>query len=83
MLHIIARNVPSDIKNILYSILRLNMAYSVQFQIQLYAFKFYGISGSKTFTNETGEGPKSQNDFLSYLMDMNFYCDSIKSIFTH
>jgi len=50
--------------------------------LYLYAFKFYGISGSKTFTNETGEGPKSQNDFLSYLMDMNFYCDSIKSIFT-
>ena len=50
--------------------------------LYLYAFKFYGISGSKTFTNETGQGPKSQNEFLSYLMDINFYCDTIKSVFT-
>jgi hypothetical protein len=50
--------------------------------LYLYAFNFYGISGSKTFTTEIGEGPKSHNQFLSYLMDMNFYCETIKSIFT-
>ena len=50
--------------------------------LYLYAFKFYGISGSKTFTNEIGEESKSHNEFLSYLMDMNFYCETIKSVFT-
>jgi hypothetical protein len=50
--------------------------------LYLYAFNFYGISGSKTFTNEIGDGPKSHNQFLSYLMDMNFYCETIKSVFT-
>lgn len=47
--------------------------------LYLYAFKFYGTSGSKTFTNEVGAGAKSHNEFLSYLMDVNFYCDTIKS----
>ena len=50
--------------------------------LYLYAVKFYGISGSKTFTGEVGEGAKSHNEFLSYLMDVNFYCDTIKSFFT-
>ena len=50
--------------------------------LYLYAFKFYGTSGSKTFTGEVGEGAKSHNEFLSYLMDVNFYCDTIKSFFT-
>jgi len=50
--------------------------------LYLYAFKFYGTSGSKTFTNEVGAGAKSHNEFLSYLMDVNFYCDTIKSFFT-
>jgi hypothetical protein len=50
--------------------------------LYLYAFKFYGSSGSKTFTNEIGEDSKPRNEFLSYLMDVNFYCDTIKSIFT-
>ena len=51
--------------------------------LYLYAVKFYGISGSKTFTGEVGEGTtKPHNEFLSYLMDVNFYCDTIKSFFT-
>ena len=51
--------------------------------LYLYAVKFYGISGSKTFTGEVGEGTtKPHNEFLYYLMDVNFYCDSIKSFFT-
>lgn len=50
--------------------------------LYLYAVKFYGRSGSKTFTDKVGEGNKAHSEFLSYLMDLNFYCDSIKSIFT-
>jgi hypothetical protein len=50
--------------------------------LYLYAFKFYGTSGSKTFTGTVGDAPKSHNEFLSYLMDVNFYCDTIKSFFT-
>uniref|UniRef100_A0A6C0EW40 Uncharacterized protein n=1 Tax=viral metagenome TaxID=1070528 RepID=A0A6C0EW40_9ZZZZ len=56
--------------------------------LYLYTFKFYGTSGSKTFTGTTsdttpdGKAPTQHNKFLSYLMDVNFYCDTIKSIFT-
>ena len=53
--------------------------------IYLYAFKFYGSSGVKTFTStiSTGIGNKSStNAFVSYLTDINFYCDAIKSLFT-
>jgi hypothetical protein len=52
--------------------------------LYLYIFKFYGTSGSKTFTGTTSDGPASKphNEFLSYLMDVNFYCDTIKSFFT-
>jgi len=53
--------------------------------IYLYAFTFYGTSGVKTFTSTvgTGIGNKSPtNAFASYLMDINFYCDAIKSLFT-
>ena len=60
--------------------------------LYLYTFKFYGTSGSKTFTGTAsdtttdtttdGKNPKQHNKFLSYLMDVNFYCDTIKSIFT-
>lgn len=57
--------------------------------LYLYAFKFYGSSGVKTFTStigeETGTAKKtfsSPNGFYSYLTDINFYCETIKSLFT-
>jgi hypothetical protein len=53
--------------------------------IYLYAFKFYGSSGVKTFTSTIGTGignKSSTNAFVSYLTDINFYCDAIKSLFT-
>lgn len=52
--------------------------------IYLYAFKFSGSSGVKTFTG-TGPGsdtPIEGDSFWSYLTDINFYCDTIKSLFT-
>jgi hypothetical protein len=54
--------------------------------IYLYAFKFYGSSGVKTFTSTinpgTGIGNKSPiNAFAYYFTDINFYCDTIKSLF--
>jgi len=53
--------------------------------IYLYAFKFYGSSGVKTFTSTLGTGTDKKpapNAFLSYLTDINFYCETIKSLFT-
>jgi len=57
--------------------------------IYLYAFKFYGSSGVTTFT--TASGPptglaskpiRPPTDFYNYLTDINFYCETIKSLFT-
>jgi len=57
--------------------------------IYLYAFKFYGSSGVTTFTYASGlpTGSKSKpipppTDFYNYLTDINFYCETIKSLFT-
>jgi hypothetical protein len=53
--------------------------------IYLYAFKFSGSSGVKTFTSTLGAGTDKKpapNAFLSYLTDINFYCETIKSLFT-
>jgi hypothetical protein len=53
--------------------------------IYLYAFKFAGSSGVKTFTSTLGTGTDKKpapNAFLSYLTDINFYCETIKSLFT-
>lgn len=57
--------------------------------IYLYAFKFYGSSGVTTFTYASGPttGSKSKpipppTDFYNYLTDINFYCETIKSLFT-
>jgi hypothetical protein len=53
--------------------------------IYLYAFKFSGSSGVKTFTSTLGTGTDKKpapNAFLSYLTDINFYCETIKSLFT-
>ena len=53
--------------------------------IYLYAFKFSGSSGVKTFTSTLGTGTDNKpapNAFLSYLTDINFYCETIKSLFT-
>lgn len=56
--------------------------------IYLYAFKFYGSSGVKTFTSTIGtqtvKGNKvipPSNEFYTYLTDINFYCETIKSLF--
>jgi len=53
--------------------------------IYLYAFEFYGSSGVKTFTSTVGIGTSTKpapNAFFSYLTDINFYCETIKSLFT-
>ena len=53
--------------------------------IYLYAFEFYGSSGVKTFTSTLGTGTSTKpapNAFFSYLTDINFYCETIKSLFT-
>ena len=53
--------------------------------IYLYAFEFYGSSGVKTFTSTLGIGTSTKpapNAFFSYLTDINFYCETIKSLFT-
>lgn len=57
--------------------------------IYLYAFKFYGSSGVTTFTTASGPMTGSQSkpirpptDFYNYLTDINFYCETIKSLFT-
>ena len=53
--------------------------------IYLYAFKFYGSSGVSTFTSTIGTGTSTKpppNAFYSYLTDINFYCETIKSLFT-
>jgi hypothetical protein len=57
--------------------------------IYLYAFKFYGSSGVTTFTSATGPTTGSvlkpirpPTDFYNYLTDINFYCETIKSLFT-
>ena len=53
--------------------------------IYLYTFKFSGSSGVKTFTSTLGTGTDKKpapNAFLSYLTDINFYCETIKSLFT-
>lgn len=57
--------------------------------IYLYAFKFYGSSGVTTFTTASGPttGTESKpirppTDFYNYLTDINFYCETIKSLFT-
>ena len=53
--------------------------------VYLYAFKFSGSSGVKTFTSTLGTGTDKKpapNAFLSYLTDINFYCETIKSLFT-
>lgn len=57
--------------------------------IYLYAFKFYGSSGVTTFTSATGPTTGSASkpirpptDFYNYLTDINFYCETIKSLFT-
>lgn len=53
--------------------------------IYLYAFEFYGSSGVKTFTSTLGIGSSTKpapNAFFSYLTDINFYCETIKSLFT-
>ena len=53
--------------------------------IYLYAFGFYGSSGVKTFTSTIGTGTTTKpapNAFFSYLTDINFYCETIKSLFT-
>ena len=57
--------------------------------LYLYTFKFYGSSGVTTFTSTTGEatGTTSKplpppNEFYTYLTDINFYCETIKSLFT-
>jgi len=55
--------------------------------IYLYAFEFYGSSGVKTFTSTLGTATDSSkkpapNAFFSYLTDINFYCETIKSLFT-
>ena len=53
--------------------------------IYLYAFKFYGTSGVGTFTSTIGTGTNTKpapNAFYSYLTDINFYCETIKSLFT-
>jgi len=57
--------------------------------IYLYAFKFYGSSGVTTFTSTTGSptGTVSKpipppTEFYTYLTDINFYCETIKSLFT-
>jgi hypothetical protein len=53
--------------------------------IYLYGFKFYGSSGLKTFTDTiSSDGTKKteSNAFLYYLTDINFYCETIKSIFS-
>ena len=47
--------------------------------LYLYVFKFSGVSGSKTFAGVSGEG---KSEFLSYLTDLDFYCNAIKSFFT-
>jgi hypothetical protein len=49
--------------------------------IYLYVYKFSGSSGLKTFTNTLGS-EKPTNAFYSYLTDINFYCETIKSLFT-
>ena len=60
--------------------------------LYLYAFKFYGSSGVKTFTSlistntpVSGTSPKPPppaTEFYTYLTDINFYCETIKSLFT-
>jgi hypothetical protein len=57
--------------------------------IYLYAFKFYGSSGVTTFTTASGPMTGSESkpirpptDFYNYLTDINFYCETIKSLFT-
>ena len=57
--------------------------------IYLYAFKFYGSSGVTTFTTASGPTTGSASkpirpptDFYNYLTDINFYCETIKSLFT-
>jgi hypothetical protein len=50
--------------------------------LYLYAFKFFGKSGVRTFTDPSTPAAQNKNEFLSYLMDVNFYCDAIKSFFT-
>ena len=53
--------------------------------IYLYAFEFYGYSGVKTLTSTLGMGTSTKsapNAFFSYLTDINFYCETIKSLFT-
>ena len=53
--------------------------------IYLYAVEFYGSSGVKTFTSTLGIGTSTKpapNAFFSYLTDINFYCETIKSLFT-
>jgi hypothetical protein len=57
--------------------------------IYLYAFKFYGSSGVTTFTSTTGlltetasKPIRPPTDFYNYLTDINFYCETIKSLFT-
>jgi hypothetical protein len=56
--------------------------------LYLYAFKFYGSSGVITFTSmigtQTMKGDKvipPSNEFYTYLTDINFYCETIKSLF--
>ena len=57
--------------------------------LYLYAFKFYGSSGVTTFTSTIGTvtGTRTNpvlppNEFYTYLTDINFYCETIKSLFT-
>ena len=53
--------------------------------LYLYTFKFSGSSGVKTFTSTLGTGTDKKpapNAFFSYLTDINFYCETIKSLFT-
>ena len=48
----------------------------------LYVYQFSGSSGLKTLTQTLGSEKSSTNAFYSYLTDINFYCETIKSLFT-
>jgi hypothetical protein len=50
--------------------------------IYLYAFKFSGLSGVKTFTGTDTDSGTGGGNFWSYLTNINFYCETIKSLFS-